>query len=132
MGEGQEEICGEGNQSSLQSSATSEVGYAADSDNTRLKTFNNKKSILGTADRTKAFSGDGAESIHTRGWWDSFPTQSPICSGDDGLPTRLDGITFPKWRNESIKGYGNAVVPQVVHQIFKAISLYESTSHEPS
>jgi DNA (cytosine-5)-methyltransferase 1 len=33
----------------------------------------------------------------------------------------LDGITFPKWRNESIKGYGNAIVHQVVFQIFKAI-----------
>jgi DNA (cytosine-5)-methyltransferase 1 len=64
--------------------------------------------------------------------WEEFPTQPPICSGDDGLPDRLDGITFSKWRNESIKGYGNAVVPQVVHQIFKTISLYESTSHEPS
>lgn len=53
--------------------------------------------------------------------WEQFPTQSPICSGDDGIPTQLDGITFPKWRNESIKGYGNAVVPQVVYQIFKAI-----------
>jgi DNA (cytosine-5)-methyltransferase 1 len=64
--------------------------------------------------------------------WQNFPTQSPVCSGDDGIPDRLDGITFPKWRNESIKGYGNAVVPQVVHQIFKAIGLYESTNHEPS
>lgn len=53
--------------------------------------------------------------------WKQFPTQSPICGGDDGIPTQLDGITFPKWRNESIKGYGNAVVPQVVYQIFKAI-----------
>ena len=53
--------------------------------------------------------------------WQQFPTQSPICGGDDGIPTQLDGITFPKWRNESIKGYGNAVVPQVVYQIFKAI-----------
>ena len=53
--------------------------------------------------------------------WQQFPTQSPICGGDDGIPTELDGITFPKWRNESIKGYGNAVVPQVVYQIFKAI-----------
>jgi DNA (cytosine-5)-methyltransferase 1 len=53
--------------------------------------------------------------------WENFPTQSPICGGDDGIPTELDGITFPKWRNESIKGYGNAVVPQVVYQIFKAI-----------
>jgi DNA (cytosine-5)-methyltransferase 1 len=54
-------------------------------------------------------------------YWQNFPTQSPICSGDDGLPAELDGITFSKWRNESIKGYGNAVVPQVVYQIFKAI-----------
>lgn len=53
--------------------------------------------------------------------WNNFPTQSPICSGDDGLPTKLDGITFSKWRNESIKGYGNAIVPQVAIEIFKAI-----------
>ena len=48
--------------------------------------------------------------------------KSPICGGDDGLPTELDGITFSKWRNESIKAYGNAVVPQVVYEIFKAIN----------
>jgi hypothetical protein len=57
--------------------------------------------------------------------WDSFPTVSPICIGDDGISDRLDNITFPKWRNESIKAGGNAVVPQVVHQIFKAIEQYE-------
>jgi len=59
--------------------------------------------------------------------WQEFPTQPPICGGDDGLPTELDGITFSKWRNESIKGYGNAIVPQVVYQIFKAIEEYEKT-----
>jgi DNA-cytosine methyltransferase len=53
--------------------------------------------------------------------WDNFPTQSPICGGDDGLPTELDGITFSKWRAESIKAYGNAIVPQVAYEIFKAI-----------
>lgn len=58
---------------------------------------------------------------YKRNDWENFPTQSPICGGDDGIPTELDGITFPKWRNESIKGYGNAVVPQVVYRIFKAI-----------
>jgi DNA (cytosine-5)-methyltransferase 1 len=56
--------------------------------------------------------------------WQNFPTQSPICSGDDGLSTRLDSITFPKWRNESIKAAGNAIVPQVAFQIFKSIQLY--------
>ena len=50
-----------------------------------------------------------------------FPTQSPICGGDDGLPTQLDGITFSKWRAESIKGYGNAIVPQVALELFKII-----------
>jgi len=60
--------------------------------------------------------------------WNQFPTQSPLCDGDDGLSSRLDGITFPKWRNESIKAGGNAIVPQVVLEIFKAIQLYE-TNH---
>ena len=57
--------------------------------------------------------------------WERFPTFPPICGGDDGLPHVLDGITFPKWRRESIKAYGNAIVPQVALQIFKAIQEYE-------
>jgi DNA (cytosine-5)-methyltransferase 1 len=58
--------------------------------------------------------------------WEKFPTKPPICGGDDGLPRELDGITFSKWRNESIKAYGNAIVPQVALQIFKAIAQYET------
>lgn len=58
--------------------------------------------------------------------WSDFPSQSPFCRGDDGLPRRLDGITFPRWRRESIKAYGNAIVPQVAYRIFKAINEYES------
>jgi DNA (cytosine-5)-methyltransferase 1 len=53
--------------------------------------------------------------------FEQFPTQPPICGGNDGLPRELDGITFSKWRNESIKAYGNAIVPQLAYQIFKAI-----------
>lgn len=56
--------------------------------------------------------------------WKNFPTVSPICSRNDGISDRLDSITFSKWRNESIKAGGNAIVPQVVHQIFKAIQQY--------
>jgi DNA (cytosine-5)-methyltransferase 1 len=62
---------------------------------------------------------------YQRNAWDSFPSVSPICTGDDGISNRLDSITFPKWRNESIKAGGNAIVPQVVLQIFKAIEQYE-------
>jgi DNA (cytosine-5)-methyltransferase 1 len=54
-----------------------------------------------------------------------FPTKPPICGGDDGIPRKLDSITFSKWRNQSIKAYGNAIVPQVAHQIFKAIEEFE-------
>ena len=60
--------------------------------------------------------------------WANFPTQPPVCSRNDGLPAQLDGITFPKWRNESIKAGGNAVVPQVVLQIFKAIQQFENVT----
>ena len=70
-------------------------------------------------------SGQFSRPIFSR--WEKFPTQPPICNGDDGLSDRLDGITFSKWRNESIKAGGNAIVPQVVHQIFKAIQQYETT-----
>jgi DNA (cytosine-5)-methyltransferase 1 len=56
----------------------------------------------------------------------NFPNQPPICGGNDGLPTELDGITIPKWRTETVKAYGNAIVPQVAFQIFKAINEYES------
>jgi DNA (cytosine-5)-methyltransferase 1 len=53
--------------------------------------------------------------------WRNFPTQSPVRGRNDGISTELDGITFSKWRAESIKGYGNAIVPQVALEIFKAI-----------
>jgi DNA (cytosine-5)-methyltransferase 1 len=64
------------------------------------------------------------------GNWDNFPTSSPICSRNDGLSDRLDGITFSKWRAESIKAGGNAIVPQVVYQIFKAIQQYNDLENE--
>jgi DNA (cytosine-5)-methyltransferase 1 len=67
--------------------------------------------------------GGRSRFTNKRNVWDAFPSQPPICSGDDGFSNRLDGITFPKWRAESIKAYGNAIVPQVAFEIFKAIEL---------
>jgi len=75
-------------------------------------------------EREIGFSSTSTRNMPNR-TWQNFPTQSPICGGDDGLPKELDGITFPKWRNESIKAYGNAIVPQVAFEIFKAINEFE-------
>ena len=69
------------------------------------------------------FDGRGGKNMETS--WENFPTVHPVCGGDDGLPTQLDGLSFSKWRRESIKAYGNAIVPQVAFQIFKAIKLHE-------
>jgi DNA (cytosine-5)-methyltransferase 1 len=62
--------------------------------------------------------------------WETFPTVSPICDGNDGLSNRLDGITFSKWRKESIKAGGNAIVPQVAFQIFKTIEQFEQLNKQ--
>ena len=53
--------------------------------------------------------------------WQDFPTQPPVCSRNDGLSPELSGITVSKHRTESIKAYGNAIVPQIAYEIFKAI-----------
>ena len=65
-------------------------------------------------------NGDGYKSK-----WENFPTVSPICGGNDGISQELDNITFSKWRKESIKAYGNAIVPQVAYQIFETINQFE-------
>lgn len=46
-----------------------------------------------------------------------------LCRVDDGLSGRLDteAISKSKWRTESLKAYGNAIVWEVAFEIFKAI-----------
>lgn len=68
----------------------------------------------------------GADSPQSR--WRNFPTQSPVCRGNDGIPFDVDSLTisFPKWRQESIKAYGNAWVPQVAYEIFRSIEAEEN------
>lgn len=58
--------------------------------------------------------------------WNGFPTQPPVCGGDDGFPGELAGIAFPRWSREAVKACGNAIVPQVALQIFETINEYES------
>lgn len=46
---------------------------------------------------------------------------------NDGLPFNVDNLTIPygKWRKESIKAYGNAIVPLIAVKIFEMINKIE-------
>ena len=92
--------------------------FAPDTSNVELQRGKFNRSS-GSTGATEADSRQSGGSVCSK--WQEFPTQPPICGGDDGLPRELDGITFPKWRSESIKAYGNAIVPQVAYEIFKVI-----------
>ena len=73
---------------------------------------------------------DRLSRLQQSGRWRNFPTQSPVCRGNDGIPFDVDNLTisFPKWRQESIKAYGNAWVPQVAYEIFRAIEAEEENN----
>lgn len=70
--------------------------------------------------------------------WKHFPVEPPLCGGDDGLSEKLDAAAileatgktkrsdaYIAWCEASLRAYGNAIVPQVAFQIFKAINEYE-------
>ena len=61
--------------------------------------------------------------------WKGFPSVSPVHRRNDGLPFDVDNLTisFAKWRNESLKAYGNAIVPQVMYRIFQCIEETEKS-----
>lgn len=66
------------------------------------------------------------QNSHYSGWerdWREVAAATCNARMDDGLSREVDGIpySFAKWRNESIKAYGNAIVPQVAMEIFRAI-----------
>jgi DNA (cytosine-5)-methyltransferase 1 len=83
--------------------------------------------------------------------WSNFPTQSPICTGNDGFSAEslrqriredcmgnlsekeIDKIiseAASRWRKETIKAAGNAIVPQVFLQICKVIQELEKQQNK--
>jgi DNA (cytosine-5)-methyltransferase 1 len=102
---------------------------ASNSDSIRQEWRNNKTNAKTSI---RNFSSKSYARVNKWNSWKNFPTVSPICNGNDGFSDRLDGITFSKWRNESIKAGGNAIVPQVVYQIFKAIEQYNELNKQLS
>lgn len=99
----------------------------ADSDNERLSTIGITDRISSEEREKKRrclmqYTSNDWPALSAERWKD-FPTQPPVCRRNDGLPFDVDylAISFTKWRQESIKAYGNAIVPQVAFEIFKAI-----------
>ena len=77
---------------------------------------------------TSPWIGSAGDTDITGERWRTFPTQSPVHRGNDGLPFDVDRLTlsFGKWRTEALKAYGNAIVPQVMYEIFRAIEQVEN------
>ncbi|QMV49832.1 MAG: DNA cytosine methyltransferase [Cryophage ML09] len=61
----------------------------------------------------KSTHGKAGESFNVCDW----PTEPPVCGRADGLPSEL-----VRNRAKQLKGYGNAIVPQVAYEIFKALT----------
>ena len=102
--------------------ANGEARYVTDTEGARIE----RQRI----ERQRQIQLNGRDSENIRAKFEDFPTKPPICGGDDGLPRELDSITFSKWRMESIKAYGNAIVPQVAYNIFKAIDLFTKQENQ--
>lgn len=88
-------------------------------DDTRLRVERHRQArqqVARTPIKEKLFGRDIATD-YARKWI----TQPAFCSAINGVSLRLDGITFSEWRRESLKAYGNAIVPQIAYEIFKAI-----------
>jgi DNA (cytosine-5)-methyltransferase 1 len=160
MGEGQEEIRGERNKPTLQSSSESSIKNASysnsngfdqcnsehevqsdergkyaqrdiDKSNEYGDSSNSNCEMLEHGNGERKTSGRTNEEKRTKSFniprdWETFPTQSPVCGGNDGIPNRLVNITIPRWRKESVMSLGNAIVPQVAIQLFKTIQQYNS------
>ena len=99
-------------------------GIIANSEQLRLEHGKKSRNINESQSKTQRKGSIITSKFEANGWA-RFPTFTPVCGGDDGISRELDGITFSKWRKESIKAYGNAIVPQVALEIFKAIQEFE-------
>ena len=105
------------------------LGHAADTESKQGERMRPQQPEYSRAE-SRQFGGGGSEdgNIAGCGRWQGFPTVSPVHRGNDGLPFRMDDLTIPfgKWRTESLKAYGNAIVPQVMYEIFRAIEQIET------
>ena len=98
-------------------------GLAANSDGKRWQKGNDDDGQSEGAQEAKSGKEQFIGTDCPQDWWRFFPTVAPVCLGNDGLPFDVSRLTIPftRWRQEAIKALGNAMVPQVVCELFKAI-----------
>lgn len=98
--------------------------------NTNGKGWNALRYDDGYSEATQQAESQFGRADCPQSWWRNFPTQSPVCNRDDGLPFKVADLTLSlaKWRSKSIEALGNAWVPQVAFEIFKAIDFYDKNN----
>jgi len=109
---------------------------AVDKDHLRYRVFfiaNATSDVLQTRfkdEKKRRAKTNRTKSRHFWKTWEELLSVAVFTGDNDGISERLDGITFSSWRRKSIEAYGNAVVPQVVYQIFKAIEKGEQFNNQ--
>uniref|UniRef100_A0A6H1ZED5 DNA (cytosine-5-)-methyltransferase n=1 Tax=viral metagenome TaxID=1070528 RepID=A0A6H1ZED5_9ZZZZ len=108
-------------------------GYRSreEAEDSRLGKSNQYEDRKNTSDTQ---SWESRESSKSQGWenfsgrnWETnwLEVATRFCGVDDGLSARVDGLELSKSRHriERLKGLGNAIVPQVAIELFKAIMM---------
>lgn len=98
--------------------------------NTNGKGWNALRYDDGYSEATQQAESQFGRADCPQSWWLDFPTQSPVYNRDDGLPFKVADLTLSlaKWRSKSIEALGNAWVPQVAFETFKAIDFYDKNN----
>ena len=115
--------------------ATCMDGTIADTEHGSLSERGQFGRVLGAPHRNGQTDGLGDvdvlsdEGLRGSERWELFPMQSPVLGGDDGVPEGLDSLTVSEghWKTEALKAYGNAICPQVMYELFRAIQQVETT-----
>lgn len=89
------------------------------------------KFVDGLSGISRSFAGLFTDDLKPGERWTYFPSVSPVHGGNDGFPFDVDNLSIPfaKWRAESLKAYGNAIVPQVMYRIFECIEKVSYGNH---
>ena len=84
----------------------------------------NGQPLFGQECQAPSDIGPARPGEYPQGRWRDFPSVPPVCRRHDGLSFDVDRLTisYPRWRAQSVKAYGNSMVPQVVYEIFRAIA----------